>query len=106
MLVNATLHLKFSHANRVDWWECGRNSCHWATSKTKKVVPKLAKLNAKIEARTYTAIMLTFGCFFEMINATVGNFESTTTLSQVGWFLIIVSVPLFVLETIHKGKRR
>jgi vacuolar-type H+-ATPase subunit I/STV1 len=66
---------------------------------------KKAKISAKIEARTYTAIMLTFGCLFELLNAIAGDVAAIATLSEAGWILIAVSVPLFILETLcHRRK--
>jgi hypothetical protein len=56
--------------------------------------------------RNYAALMLFFGCLFEILGTTTERFTANSTLSQAGWYLIVVSALLWTIELVCRLIRR
>jgi hypothetical protein len=57
--------------------------------------------------KNYAPLMLFFGCLFEILGTATERFTANSTMSQAGWYLIVGSAGLWIVELMCRaGKRR
>jgi hypothetical protein len=54
--------------------------------------------------KTFPASMLFFGCLFVLLGKGIESITANSDLYAAGWFLIAVSVCLWIFEHEHKKK--
>jgi hypothetical protein len=69
---------------------------------------KTARVHIKLSnPKTYAPLMLFFGCLFEILGTTTERYTASSAMSQAGWYLIVGSAGLWIVELMCRaGKRR
>jgi len=63
-------------------------------------------MHMKLEnPKDYAVSMLFFGCLFEILGTATERFTANSTLSQAGWYLIVGSAGLWIVELMCRTRR-